>query len=395
MANVFEAAKTAGVRLVGAKVLGFDLNSNGTMRCPLHNEKKGKSFSVKDDTFWKCFGKCNKNGDVIELVSVAKDLPPFESAKLICDTLGLAYELPKSDKTFPEIDYSFLLGNEKLMEYAFYYLHTTEKVLNYLKNSRQFTTETIAKYKFGYMTKEHYDALASLVDKGECSLENYKAFARHVGRLVIPLHNASGKQVLGFVSRALSVSDPIRYINDSDSEHRYGYHKKVYSYGLNNTVKKTPVVIVEGYFDAPSLVQMGYNTIAMGDASMPAPRFNYLIKLYSKLILGFDNDLTGVYRTLELHKRFKHINFGYVLWPNDIKDGNNALKENAELKYGDFYEYVVNVWKNNINRIRTDYTNRMEFVEKLRDSLSFVKYGDENYFVRREIDKFIEMVLDA
>lgn len=395
MAGVFETAKSLGLRDVAANVCGYDINSHGTMPCPIHKEQNGKSFSVRDDTFWKCFGKCDKHGDVIELVAVAKGLSQLEAAKLICETYGLVYDEPEKKNDLPEIDYSFLLGNKKFADYAHHYLKTNAKVLHYLREVRKFTDETIAKYQWGFLTREQYDMLAPLVSKGEASMENYKAFSRHIGRLIIPLHNASGKQVLGFVSRSLSVNDKIKYINDSDSAEKYGYHKKVYSYGVSNSKKHTPVTIVEGYLDGPSLSQMGYNTIAMGDCSLPEPRFNYLVKMYSKLILALDNDTTGVWRTLELYKKYKHINFGFVLWPKNIKDANDALINSVELKYGDYYEYINSVWENNINEIRDDYSKRIDFVERLRDSLSFTTYGSENYFVRVEIDKFIESILDA
>lgn len=392
--NVFDAAKTVPLKDTAATVLGFSINASGTMPCPIHNEKHGKAFSVSQNKYWTCFGKCGKHGDNIEMVAFTKGVSRFEAAKEICEAFGLAYDLPKSDGTpKPEIDYSFLKGNELMTKVGMLGVMNTPEVENYLKNVRLFTDETIYNYGFGYVTRDVYDKMIVAVNDGRILKENYDAFARHVGRLVIPLYNSNGKQVLGFVSRALSKADKIKYINDNDSPHKYGYHKRVYTYGLAQSKKRSSVVIVEGYFDGPSMMQMGINTIAMGDCSLPEARFRYLIKMFTQLILGLDNDTTGVYRTMELYKKFGHINFKYVLWPRDVKDANDAIKARAELKYGDYFEYVNNVWNNNINDIQTNYENKMDFIAKLRDSLSYTNAGSENYFVRKEIDLWIEKAL--
>jgi hypothetical protein len=43
--------------------------SSGSLvgKCPLHDEHHGAAFVVFDDGHWKCFGKCGKSGDVIDL----------------------------------------------------------------------------------------------------------------------------------------------------------------------------------------------------------------------------------------------------------------------------------------------------------------------------------------
>jgi CHC2 zinc finger/Toprim-like len=41
--------------------------SNYVGRCPLHGEVKGDAFVVFDDRHWRCFGKCQRGGDVLDL----------------------------------------------------------------------------------------------------------------------------------------------------------------------------------------------------------------------------------------------------------------------------------------------------------------------------------------
>jgi Toprim-like len=36
-------------------------------RCPLHNEQNGTAFVIHPDEKWQCFGKCSRQGDVVDL----------------------------------------------------------------------------------------------------------------------------------------------------------------------------------------------------------------------------------------------------------------------------------------------------------------------------------------
>ena len=40
--------------------------TDGNYACPFHDEKHGKSFSIRGD-IWRCFGSCQCGGDVISL----------------------------------------------------------------------------------------------------------------------------------------------------------------------------------------------------------------------------------------------------------------------------------------------------------------------------------------
>lgn len=393
--SVFDQANGISLKDTASAVLGININGSGTMPCPIHHETNGKSFAVYENKRWICFGKCGVHGDNIELVRTVLGISRFDAAKKICDTFHLHYELKNpSGKTLPPLDYGFLLGNIYMANYANYCLNANKEVLDYLKNKRVFSTETITSFAFGYVSKEQYDGLAPLVEAGKILKKNYESFGRHVGRLIIPLFNSSGKQILGFVSRSLSVADKVKYINDDDSSEKNGYHKRNYTYGMPQSNRESTVVIVEGYLDAPSLRQLGINSVAMGDCSLPELRFTYLNKAYAKLVLGFDNDTTGVRRTLESFKKYNHINFGYVLWPVGCKDANDCLKKNVLPTYGDFFEYISYIFDQNIGDIKSDYVARMEFITRLRDALSFIEFGNSNYFIRVEIDKKIQAMLD-
>lgn len=392
--SYFEKISPLSVIEVADVVLGWKLRY-GTQPCPLHNEKSGKSFSVrKDDELWNCFGKCGKGGDAITLVSEAQNISYGEAAKEVAKHFPKHFVEKKSNSML-DYDAEHLDVFETLTRLADVgtgRLLSNELLIDYLKNSRSFELDTIKKYRFGYISQEDYDNIYTTVIE-YLNPEIVTAFKRHVGRLLIPLFNSAGTLVIAFVSRALSKTDKVKYINDNDSELKFGYHKKFYTYGFAQAKRKRPVVIVEGYLDGPSLDQLGINTVAMGDCSLPEPRFRYLAKNFSKLILGLDNDVTGVHRSLELRRKYNEINFDYVLWDKDIKDANDFLKKKVgELRFGDYFEYLENLYNNNWNDVQNNYANRKDFITRIKNSLT-EDFASENYFVRVEITKFVARLL--
>lgn len=66
---------------------GFKLRRSGSgflMKCPLHHEQKGESFSIDaKKQLWKCFGKCQCGGDVIKLVMELDETDAMTAAEIL------------------------------------------------------------------------------------------------------------------------------------------------------------------------------------------------------------------------------------------------------------------------------------------------------------------------
>lgn len=66
---------------------GFKLRRSGAgflMKCPLHGEQKGESFSIDvRKQLWKCFGKCQCGGDVIKLVMELDEVDALTAAEVL------------------------------------------------------------------------------------------------------------------------------------------------------------------------------------------------------------------------------------------------------------------------------------------------------------------------
>lgn len=69
--SIFDMVKNSVDILDVAEVI-TDLQGVGNLltgKCPLHQEQRGRSFVVwTDSQTWRCFGRCNTGGDVIQLV---------------------------------------------------------------------------------------------------------------------------------------------------------------------------------------------------------------------------------------------------------------------------------------------------------------------------------------
>lgn len=66
---------------------GFNLRRSGRgylMRCPLHQEQEGMSFSIDvQKQLWRCFGKCQCGGDVLKLVMELEEVDATGAAEIL------------------------------------------------------------------------------------------------------------------------------------------------------------------------------------------------------------------------------------------------------------------------------------------------------------------------
>jgi len=75
--SLIERIKAAWTVEELAERLGAQLRSQGDQlkaRCPLHREQRGMAFVIwRRDQRWRCFGRCDAGGDVIDLFRAAVD----------------------------------------------------------------------------------------------------------------------------------------------------------------------------------------------------------------------------------------------------------------------------------------------------------------------------------
>lgn len=329
--------------------------------CPFHEEKTPSFIVNPNKQAYHCFGCGVGGGSINFLMEIGK-----QSFSEVVLNLAQRYQIPiktliaeESKQIQQEISLKQQLY-EILDLATIFYQHTlTQKegknALEYLKKTRNITTEIIQKFQLGYapigwetiyhylVEIKHYPV--NLVEKtGLIKKRNQGGgfYDQFRDRLIIPIHNQQG-QVIGFGSRCLDGSEP-KYLNSPET---LLFNKSKVLFALDKAkkaiIKQDQVIIVEGYFDAISLHQFGIeNAVAVMGTALSNDHIKQLAR-YSEskeIILNFDADKAGIKATERGIKQIESLIYSGQLQLKIInipegKDADDFLKsdDSAITKY--------------------------------------------------------------
>lgn len=218
-------------------------------------------------------------------------------------------------------------------------------LMEYLKEARGFTEETIGRYSLGTI--------------------NIKGFQW----ITIPLFNSLGEFVEGYKLRAIpwDVNNKNRYIH---------YPKGILidcpfnSYNLDRS--KNEIIICEGEFDCMLLNQFGYNAITSvtGVQSFKDSYFEYL-ESYDEVIILFDNDKAG-------------------------ETASKTMAEKISLKFPSKLISIANIPKEQGLKDVTDYVVKYKNVNKIidtREKFKGINVSDFEEIGREEIKKVLDILI--
>jgi DNA primase len=274
--------------------------------CPFHTEKT-PSFSVHSTLqFYKCFG-CLASGDVFKFVMEIERVSFFEALKMVAERNGI--EMPKRDYSDPD---SKLRG--ALMEMHEIAARVFQSNLNgpagaqarqYLAG-RNVTPEHIAEFSLG-LSDPSGNQLVRQFESSRFAPEQLEQsglvikrqegtgfYDRFRGRLMFPIHNASGK-VIGFGGRALRPGDEPKYMNSPETPL---YRKSYVLYNLHrakDAIRKSDyAVLVEGYMDVIGVYSAGvHNVVASCGTSLTNTQVRVLKGHSESIVVNFDPDTAG------------------------------------------------------------------------------------------------------
>lgn len=271
--------------------------------CVFHKERTGSFTIAPDGKFYHCFG-CGAGGDVFKL---AQDFKNFTFPEALEHLARYAHvDLPS--KGIQRVsDYDPLRQAVEFAQNHFMNnLKNSADALEYVKEKRGLSERTIEQWGIGF-SRPDWDGLSrqlgvfgksfsAAADAGlitpRDSGNGYYDFFRN--RVMLPVYTHLDRLV-GFGGRALDPNDNIKYMNSRDSPL---YKKNELLFGLNHAL--TPIkaedeaVIVEGYFDAITLHQLGLtNVVGLSSASFTISQAKLLRRFCSKAFFLFDNDPTG------------------------------------------------------------------------------------------------------
>ncbi len=293
--------------------------------CPIHNGTNPTQFRVSiSKNVWNCFSQCHGGGNVLDFVARKEDVPPMEAANRLIEWFKLDRGQLNSghDRERPPAAGSRNSERSPPPEKS-----RREQALPITEAPAQPATKA-AKEDMGpnKPLSFHLELDPShpyLVERG-LTPETIDAFG--VGfcakgvmaqRIAIPIHNAKG-ELVGYAGRwpGEPPTDRPKYRLPD------GFRKAMEIYRFAEAMREPaehPLVIVEGFFDAMRLWQIGLRKVValMGSSLSIAQEqmFAEALSPASQVILIFDEDdagregRAGVLQRLSLHSYVRVVAF--------------------------------------------------------------------------------------
>ncbi len=281
---------------------------NWTCLCPFHHEKT-PSFSVSQDKqIFHCFG-CGVGGNVMTFLMKHEQMTFPDAVKYLAKRANIKLPEQKRDSAYDDKYARLYYAHEIATELYKSRLRETEngrKVLDYLRDKRGLTEETIDEFGLGY-APDGWENLISYAKDRDIKMEELNLaglvierergdgyYDRFRQRLIFPIFDFS-RRVIAFGARALSSKDTVKYLNSPDTPL---YHKSKTMYGLSHSRSEIresrQALIVEGYMDYLSLYQAGIrNGVAVSGTSFTKEHAMVLRRYADTVYLLFDSDPAG------------------------------------------------------------------------------------------------------
>lgn len=351
--RIFDTARIEDV--VGEFVSLKKRGSNMIGLCPFHNEKT-PSFNVSPARgIYKCFG-CSKGGNSVNFIMEHEHISYPEALRWLAKKYNIEIEEEEVSSEQQAKDNereSLFLVSAFAAKHFTKNLHETEEGkaigLSYFRE-RGMRPDIIEKFQLGYSPdvwrdladaavaagyKLEYLVKAGLVIQNEEDKEKY--FDRFKGRVIFPVHNASGR-IIAFGGRTLKTDKKVaKYINSPETEI---YHKSNVLYGLffakKQIIAEDVCYLVEGYTDVTSMHQAGIeNVVASSGTALTVEQIRLIRRYTNNITILYDGDAAGIkasFRGIDLILE-EGMNVRVLLFPDgDDPDSYSKKVSTEELK---------------------------------------------------------------
>jgi len=262
--------------------------------CPFHTEKTA-SFTVSaSKQIYHCFG-CKASGDAIKFVQEYERLSYPETLEKLAGSYGVKLEYTESQKSLTTVF-------KKMNDFFLSEFAANETAKAYLQK-RGVSLSSFEGFEIGYaptsrtqieFARKNMLSIAELVEAGIFGEEGGNIFARFVERVIFPIKNQNGV-IIGFGGRTLT-NHPAKYVNSPQTKY---FNKSKTFYALekarDEAIKRSKLIIVEGYMDALMLHQYGFaNAVAVLGTALTKELIPTIKKLRCEVILAFDSDKAGL-----------------------------------------------------------------------------------------------------
>ncbi|MDE2940604.1 MAG: DNA primase [Chloroflexota bacterium] len=273
--------------------------------CPFHQERTPSFYVNPERQSWHCFGACATGGDIFGFIMKAENLEFKEALQRLAQQAGVT--LPTRERQSEQDDLYRL--NEAAREFFQQYLASSigAGARSYLEG-RGISRESVSKFELGLSPVDGQGLFAYLMKAGFAPEQMVRAGAVYQhqdgghrdafrGRLIIPIRNGQG-ELGGFGSRALDDSMP-KYLNTGRTL-VFDKGRTLYALHLaREAARQQGMVIVEGYMDAISAHQHGYeNVVASMGTALTDQQVAEVLRITRQVTMALDSDAAGQQATL-------------------------------------------------------------------------------------------------
>ena len=367
--------------------------------CPFHGEKTA-SFSVAPDKgIYYCFG-CHKGGSVINFQMEIEGLSYPDAVRALAKRAGM--EVPEDEQyqsRYRQQERLWALHKE-----AARFFHTQlyapagASALQYALN-RGMIKATLTRFGIGYAPESWTDLVDTLRRKGytdqelrdsglvTISRKNGNLFDRFRDRLMFPIIDVRGN-VIGFGGRIMNDKDKsaAKYLNSPETL-IFNKRKNLFALNLAKKSKLGYLILVEGYMDAISLHQYGFDcAVASLGTALTEDGANLLSRYTDQVVLIYDGDAAGQNASQRaipiLEKAGLQVK---VLQMRDAKDPDEFLKKYGADRFKILLEESSNRIEYQLNAIARKYNLQEDDqkVKYLQESAELV--GTLSSAVQREV----------
>ena len=354
--------------------------------CPFHSEKTG-SFSVAPEKgIYYCFG-CHKGGGVINFIMEIENLDYPDAVRFLARRAGM--EVPEDSQhrsTYRRQERLWALCKDaarffrqKLMEDA------GAEARAYIVR-RGLSGSTVTRFGLGFapdgwgnlidaMTAKGYEK-QELLDAGLAlrSKEKGTVYDRFRNRLMFPIIDVRGN-VIGFGGRVMDDSTP-KYLNSPETI-IFNKRRNLFAMNIVKKSKQGRIILTEGYMDAISLHQYGFDcAVASLGTSLTEEQAQLLSRYTEQVILTYDGDEAGQNATKRAIPMLEKAGLQVrVLRMQGAKDPDEFLKKYGADRFRVLLDGSQNQAEYRLQSIRSQYhleqdDERVEFLQKAAEMIA-------------------------
>ncbi len=313
---------------------------------PFSSEKTPSFMVSPEKQIWHDFSS-NKGGDMFSFIMEVEGVEFRESLEILARkaNIDLSQYQKKGDGSLAALKKRLLAAHIAAAQFYHLCLSRTPEALDYIKNARGFTVETIRSWQLGYSPEDGAALYAFLKKRGFTDDELLKTGLvtrrrggigdMFRGRIMIPLADGQGN-IVGFTARLLKDDKQApKYFNTPQTPI---YDKGRQVFGLHHAKPairtEDRVVLVEGNLDVIASHQAGIKqVVAAAGTAMTADHLRSLSRLTMNVILSFDGDAAGLKATERAIGIAQEVgvDLRVVVLPNDAKDPDELIQRDSSL----------------------------------------------------------------